>query len=166
MSTLSVVAGDATQPHHDGTAVIAHVGNDKGGWGRGFSGALSRRWPLTEHYYRDWHRRGRNFNPPFGLGEVQTLQITDELWVATMIAQHGYRTATNPVPLDLAALERCLNELAGEAVQRGASVHMPRIGTGLGGARWSDIEPLIATTLLAAGVPTTVYDLPPNHGPN
>lgn len=161
MNTLSYLVGDATDPHHDGTAVIAHIGNNKGGWGKGFSGALSRRWPLAERYYRDWHRHGRAFNPPFELGEVQLLQVTDELWVATMIAQDGYRSAANPVPLDLTALRRCLRTLADEATRLPASVHAPRIGTGLGGGDWNDIEPLIGATLLAAGVPTTVYDLPP-----
>jgi hypothetical protein len=34
---------------------------------------------------------------------------------------------------------------------------MPRIGTGLAGGRWPDIEPLITDTL--QGVPVTVYDL-------
>jgi hypothetical protein len=70
MSTLSIAVGDVTNPCHEDIAVIAHVGNDKGGWGRGFSGALSRRWPLVEHYYRDWYRRGINQrrsyrSPPF-----------------------------------------------------------------------------------------------------
>jgi O-acetyl-ADP-ribose deacetylase (regulator of RNase III) len=64
------------------------------------------------------------------------------------------------MPLDLAALERCLHQLADTASERRASVHMPRIGTGLGGGHWHEIEPLIRNTLLAASVPTTVYDLP------
>ncbi|WP_231641911.1 hypothetical protein [Nocardia sp. NRRL S-836] len=68
------------------------------------------------------------------------------------------------MPLDIAALERCLRELADKAARLHAGVHMPRIGTGLGGAAWSDIEPLIGATLLAAGVPTTVYDLPLTGG--
>jgi hypothetical protein len=35
---------------------------------------------------------------------------------------------------------------------------MPRIGCGLAGGRWERIEPLLEATLVAAGVPATVYD--------
>jgi hypothetical protein len=40
-------------------------------------------------------------------------------------------------------------------------VHMPRIGCGLAGGQWEEIEPIIETTLGAKGVAVTVYDLPP-----
>jgi hypothetical protein len=36
---------------------------------------------------------------------------------------------------------------------------MPRIGCGLAGGQWSEIEPIIERTLLAAGVEVYVYDL-------
>ena len=37
---------------------------------------------------------------------------------------------------------------------------MPRIGCDRGGGHWREVEPLITGTLVAAGVPVTVYDLP------
>lgn len=45
-----------------------------------------------------------------------------------------------------------------EAAELGASVHMPRIGCGLAGGKWSRIEPLIERRLAGRGVPVTVYD--------
>jgi hypothetical protein len=35
---------------------------------------------------------------------------------------------------------------------------MPRIGCGLAGGKWSEVEPLIEEHLIAAGVPVTAYD--------
>ncbi|MFE3494555.1 hypothetical protein [Streptomyces sp. NPDC059175] len=45
-----------------------------------------------------------------------------------------------------------------KALELGASVHMPRIGCGLAGGRWSRVEPLVVERLVARGVAVTVYD--------
>lgn len=91
---------------------------------------------------------------------IQLVRVEEELWVANMIAQHGYRSSENPRPLQNNALETCLDKLAESALQRGASVHMPRIGCGLTGGRWEEVEPIIQRTLIRRDVPVTVYDLP------
>ena len=57
-----------------------------------------------------------------------------------------------------AAVEQGLAKVAEQSVADGASVHMPRIGCGLAGGEWSQIEPLIDKTLIAAGVNVYVYD--------
>jgi O-acetyl-ADP-ribose deacetylase (regulator of RNase III) len=44
------------------------------------------------------------------------------------------------------------------ARELGASVHMPRIGCGLVGGEWTEVEPLIEQHMVVAGVPLTVYD--------
>ncbi|KAL6056835.1 Appr-1-p processing protein [Balamuthia mandrillaris] len=54
------------------------------------------------------------------------------------------------------ALGQCLDKVRAKAVEEEASVHMPRIGTGLGGGDWSIIEPLIKTHL--RGLQVFVYD--------
>ncbi|GHA76937.1 Appr-1-p processing protein [Streptomyces termitum] len=56
MREIAYVRGDATAPRGRGTRIIAHVCNDRGGWGKGFVLALSRRWPEPEAAYRRWHR--------------------------------------------------------------------------------------------------------------
>lgn len=37
---------------------------------------------------------------------------------------------------------------------------MPRIGAGLAGGSWDQIEPLILNHLTERGIPVTIYDLP------
>ncbi|MEU6763080.1 macro domain-containing protein [Streptomyces sp. NPDC046853] len=156
MSEISYVRGDATAPFGKGVKLIAHVCNDLGGWGKGFVVAVSRRWPEPEAAYRRWHReRAKN---DFGLGAVQFVEVDQYIWVANMIGQHGMRTGSKGVPVRYEAIDTALAALADKAVELEASVHMPRIGCGLAGGKWSRVEPLIARRLVERGVAVTVYD--------
>ncbi|MFF5345456.1 macro domain-containing protein [Streptomyces althioticus] len=156
MAEIRYVRGDATVPSVKGVKIIAHVCNDIGGWGKGFVLALSRRWPEPEAAYRAWHRdRAAN---DFGLGAVQLVQAERYVWVANMIGQRGVRTGSKGVPVRYEAIDTALDRLAGHALDLGASVHMPRIGCGLAGGRWSRVEPLVRERLVSRGIPVTVYD--------
>jgi O-acetyl-ADP-ribose deacetylase (regulator of RNase III) len=156
MSGIRYVRGDATVPSVKGVKVIAHVCNDLGGWGKGFVLAISRRWPEPEAAYRAWHRdRAAN---DFGLGAVQFVQVEPYVWVANMIGQRGTRTGSKGVPVRYEAIDTALETLAERAGELGATVHMPRIGCGLAGGKWSRVEPLIEERLVRRGIPVTVYD--------
>jgi O-acetyl-ADP-ribose deacetylase (regulator of RNase III) len=157
MATIKYVKGDATQPQARGNKVIAHVCNDLGGWGKGFVLAVSKRWPEPEVAYRAWHRdRSKN---DFGLGAIQVVQVEPSIWVGNMVAQRGMKTGSNGPPIRYEAVRTCLKKMAVEAKQLGASVHMPRIGCGLAGGRWEEIEPIILDELTSNGIEVTVYDL-------
>jgi O-acetyl-ADP-ribose deacetylase (regulator of RNase III) len=157
MAAIRYIKGDATSPQASGVKVIAHVCNDLGGWGKGFVLAVSKRWPEPEKAYRAWHRdRARN---DFGLGAVQFVQVDPHVWVANMVAQRGTRPSRkNGPPIRYEAVDRCLAALADKAKELDATVHMPRIGCGLAGGKWSRIEPLITARLTDRSVDVTVYD--------
>ncbi|MDG4820341.1 macro domain-containing protein [Asanoa sp. WMMD1127] len=154
MTPIEYAVGDATAPRGAGPKIIAHVCNDIGGWGRGFVVAVSRRWPEPERAYRDWHRAGGA-----GLGETQVVEVAADLWVANMVGQHGLRRSGGRPPIRYDALRQCLATLADTAARLGASVHMPRIGAGLAGGRWEEIEPIIIEELSSRDIRVTVYDL-------
>lgn len=157
MRLLSYVRGDATDPVGDGNKIIAHVCNDIGGWGKGFVVAVSRRWPKPEQEYRSWYRERATSG--FALGQVRLVQVDPEIWVANMIGQHGIRTGRDGrPPIRYPAVEQCLRTLSEHAMELHASVHMPRIGCGLAGGTWAEVEPILERTLPALGVATTVYD--------
>ncbi|MCX5359376.1 macro domain-containing protein [Streptomyces sp. NBC_00124] len=156
MSEITYIRGDATTPSVKGVKVIAHVCNDIGGWGKGFVLALSRRWPEPEKEFRAWHR-GRAGND-FGLGSVQFVQVEPYVWVANMVGQRGIRTGSKGVPVRYEAIDAALEKLAAKATELGASVHMPRIGCGLAGGKWSRVEPLVRERLVGKGIAVTVYD--------
>lgn len=92
--------------------------------------------------------------------------------VVNMIAQEGYGARNDQLhrsdeadgkpPIRYDALDACLAKVA-EWVESPASiigcgtVHMPRIGCGLAGGRWEEVEPLIQKNLPTT--PVYVYDL-------
>lgn len=150
---VTYVQGDATDPRGDGPKVIIHICNDRGGWGRGFVGALSRRWPEPETTYRRAYRNGEVV-----LGAVSDPVLVDPVrctYVMNLVAQRGYSRPGAPA-LDYDALDRCLAATAPKIAALGATVHCPRIGTGLAGGRWERIEPLLEQHLGVFGV--VVYD--------
>ena len=156
MATIIYLKGDATQPQAAGNRIIAHICNDQGGWGKGFVGALSKRWDGPEAAYRSWYKdRSKN---DFGLGAVQLVSVEPNLWVANMVAQHGYQATAQGPPIRYDAVRECLMKLAAEAKSLEASVHMPRIGCGLAGGKWEEIEPIITDELTSQGIEVSVYD--------
>ena len=154
METIKFVKGDATLPIGEGRKLIVHICNDVGGWGKGFVLALSNRWKTPELAYRDWYKT----KDKFGLGEVQFIQVEKDLIVVNMIAQHKIKSRNNIKPIRYEALEKCLNKVAIYANENGGTVHMPRIGCGLAGGKWEEIEKIINKTLLRKDVSVTVYD--------
>ena len=152
--TIQVVEGDATSPER---GVIVHVVNDRGGWGKGFVNAVSRRWAEPERAYRSWARNKTGFE----LGRAQIVPVGDALFVANVLAQSGTKRVHGRPPIRYEALEKGLAEVARFCAQNRLEAHMPRIGCGLAGGTWDEVEPLIERTLVAADVPVTVYDWVP-----
>src|SRR5262245_2849542 len=141
MAEIAYLKGDATSPQAAGVKMICHVCNDLGGWGKGFVVAVSKRWKEPEADYRAWHKSGRAGG--FELGAVQFVQVEPYIWVANMIGQRGMKAGSGGPPIRYDAVGSCLAKVAEKARELGASVHMPRIGCGLAGGKWSEIEPLI-----------------------
>src|SRR5437016_861603 len=118
---ISYEVGDATRPSHSGGKIIVHICNDTGGWGKGFVVALSRRWPEPEQRYRAWWRREET--PAFTLGQVQFVQVEDDLLVANLIGQHGMGVRDGVPPVRYEAIREGLRLVATKAKELGASVH-------------------------------------------
>ncbi|AFD27871.1 MULTISPECIES: macro domain-containing protein [Deinococcus] len=158
---LRLVQGDATQPVGPGPKVIVHLCNDVGAWGKGFVLALGHRYPAARQQYRAW-AQGHDALP-FALGQVQFVTVQPYLHVAHLIGQHGIarkdRKPQEP-PIRYEAVREGLGRVRDFAQQQQASIHMPRIGTGLAGGDWTVILGLIEAELLAADLQVTVYDLP------
>lgn len=162
---IHYIKGDATFPVvEDGVRVIAHVVNDEGKWGRGFVKAISARWKGPENYYLKQSKWAKSFK----LGEVQWVFVDVDLGVCNMIAQRGVRSFVNVRPIQYDHLEVCLEKMAESArytaglsdqsmKTKRLSIHMPRIGCGLGGGDWSEVGELVEETCWDLDV--YVYDL-------
>lgn len=156
MSIIYLV-GDATQPKADGTKIVVHICNDLGKWGKGFVLAISKRWKSPEVIYKSAFSA---LTKP-ALGDVQFIPVESDIVVANIIGQEGVRSLRDnksPAPIRYPAVRQGLIAVAEYALQHNASVHMPRIGCGLAGGRWEEIEPIIEETLTQKNIMTTVYD--------
>ena len=152
---ITYLTGDATQPLGGGNKIIVHICNNIGGWGRGFVVAISKRWKEPEWMYRQWHAAQKGKNLP--LGEIQLVQVEKDIWVCNMVAQHNIMSIGGVAPIRYEAIQDGLRQVFLTAQHLGASIHMPRIGCGLGGGVWDRVEPIIEEQL--PGLDVTVYDL-------
>jgi hypothetical protein len=154
---LTFLNGDALQPRGTGPRIVAHVVNDAAPiWGgQGFAAALRRRWPEVQRDFHTWATTGN-----LRLRRVRFFARGDGLIVASMVAQRGYGDAPGVRRLRYAALEECLDQVAELASQKHATVHMPRIGSGYGGAPWGVVQELITQAFCSRQVPVSVYSLP------
>lgn len=157
MEKIVYLVGDATKPQSAGKKIIAHVCNDIGAWGRGFVLALSKLSPAPERAFKEWYR-GRERND-FALGAVQFVSVSPDVSVANMVGQHGIRKSNDVPPIRYDAVKAALKIVGEKAQAENASVHLPRIGCGLAGGKWSEIEPIIERQICGAGVAVFVYDL-------
>lgn len=170
MAKLRYRRGDATQPGLYTTCIIAHVVNNAGKWGKGFTGVLSRRWPQVETHYRNMS--------DYQLGTIDTMHVEDidpinSIYVVNMIAQHDIRRSrTGVAPIRYQALNQCLQKLGEWA--KNLDFHLqtqyqdfdssyvticgPRFGAGLAGGDWSVIEPMIRRNLVDEGINVVIFD--------
>lgn len=176
---ITYCQGDASDPRSPGNRIIAHVCNDIGAWGRGFVLSLTQRWPKSEQMYRRWYQEQEQclVNPdlsmtvkigqPMKLGNVQYVRVDTReegtrivhTYVANMVGQTGIMAHGGTPPIRYDALRECLEHVAFFAqCLDGTTVHMPRIGCGLAGGKWSEVERIVQETL--GEVPTYVYDFP------
>jgi len=132
--------GDATYPQVKETenVIIPHITNNIGAWGAGFVIALSKRWKEPEAMYRELYKS-------YALGSTMFVQVEKNITVANMTAQNDIisNTSRDNPPIDYVALEKTLKTVYNKAKLMNASVHMPKIGSGLAGGDWSLIEKII-----------------------
>ena len=154
MELINYIKGDATNPTGIDKKLIVHICNDIGGWGKGFVLAISKKWKKPEQKYREWFKSQEKF----GLGEVQFVNVESDLSIANMIGQHKIKKNNGKIPIRYKAVRDCLNKVALFANENNFSVHMPRIGCGLAGGNWNEIESIIKEELINRNIKVTVYD--------
>ena len=154
---IKYLKGDATNPIGNDNKIICHVCNNIGAWGAGFVMAISRKWKTPEKAYRTWYQTD---NPHFGLGHIQLVRVKEDIIVCNMVAQQGVGMKDGKPPIRYESLEKCFDRLL-ERIEphKNISLHMPRIGCGLAGGKWKDIESILQKTIGKTQIPIYVYDL-------
>lgn len=158
MATIHYITGDATEPIGEGNKIIAHIVNDVGKWGAGFTASLSKRWPHLKSEYLKWWAGRTPLS--FDLGQVQVIYMGGYIWVANLVGQHGVYSKANPEPINYTAVRKGLKGVEYYTRLPKSTVHMPRIGCGLARGKWELIEPIIREELCDKGIEVYVYGLP------
>jgi Zn-dependent peptidase ImmA (M78 family)/O-acetyl-ADP-ribose deacetylase (regulator of RNase III) len=154
---IKYVNGNAIEPRGSDQKLIVQVVNDKAMiWGAGFSKQIRQKWPRAQAEFKDWVL---SRSQEFKLGGAHVVRVDDTTTVASLIAQRGFGPADHP-RIRYNALSDSLQRVGEFAFHTGASVHMPRIGSGLAGGSWEVVEEIVEETLCQQGLKVTVYDLP------
>lgn len=154
------VHGNILEPMGTGSKLVCQLVNDKATkWGGGVAKKFARKFPQAELHYTESFL---SLKPSDRLGRVLFANLGEGTELASIVAQEGFGPSLFP-RLRYSALQSGLREIATKAVATGASIHMPRIGTGSAGGDWGVIEEIIEDELVRAGLSVTVYDIPPRR---
>lgn len=157
---IRLLHGNVLEPRNGGKKIICQLVNDKAvKWGGGVSRKIAKRFPEAEEVYTEQviqiPQRDR-------LGRVIFSQVNKDLTIASLIGQEGFGQSLFP-RIRYSALQTCLEQVADRAESIGASIHMPKIGTGSAGGDWSTIEEMLDDVMVRKGLFVTVYDTPPKR---
>lgn len=157
---FKTLQGDASEPFGAEPKLLLQVVNDQASvWGGGFAKQAGKKWPYAQRRFREWVLEGRQLK----LGNVHSVSVRDDLTLVSLVAQHGFKPSAGP-RLRYGALFSALEKVASLAIAKGATVHMPRIGTGEAGGDWQIIEGMVQESLTARGITVTVYHLYRDEG--
>jgi Zn-dependent peptidase ImmA (M78 family) len=158
---IHVLRGNALQPSGTGRKIIAHVVNDKTpNWGAGFGLAVQMKWPEAQKHFKQMFERTHGSK----MGLTVISPVGQDTFLFQMVCQRSYGPSSSR-RLRYEYLRKCLIQLKEAALQKEATIHMPKIGTGEAGGSWGLIYNLIAEELCAKGVSVTVYELPGKGSP-
>lgn len=157
---IRLVHGNVLEPRNDGNKVICQLVNDKAvKWGGGVARKIAKRFPGAEEAFTE---QAIQIPQRDRLGRVIFSKASDDLTIASLIGQEGFGPSLFP-RIRYSALQTCLEQVADHAASIGASIHMPKIGTGSAGGDWSTIEELLDDVMVREGLFVTVYDVPPKR---
>lgn len=157
---IRLLHGNVLEPRADGKKIICQLVNDKAvKWGGGVANKIARRFPHAEEAYSKQVVQIPQRNR---LGRAIFSEASEDVTIASLIGQEGFGPSLFP-RIRYAALSDCLEQVAEYAASTGASIHMPKIGTGSAGGDWSTINELIDDVMVRAGLSVTVYDVPPKR---
>jgi O-acetyl-ADP-ribose deacetylase (regulator of RNase III) len=157
LAKITVIKGSALEPRGVGNRIIVQLVNDRARtWGAGFARNARKQWPEAQERYTEWFDASR---PNTRLGTFHLAEIEPSLFLASMIGQHGYGPSPKP-RIRYRAIAEALEKLAELAVEKSASLHMPKIGSGESRGSWDIVREIIDEVVCRKGIPVTVYELP------
>jgi O-acetyl-ADP-ribose deacetylase (regulator of RNase III) len=157
---IRMLHGNVLDTRDSGKTIVCQLVNDKAvKWGGGVARKTATRFPGTEEAYTEQVLRIPQHDR---LGRVIFSKASEQLTIASLIGQEGFGPSLFP-RIRYLALRNCFAIVAQFAKSTGASIQMPKIGTGSAGGDWLTIEELLDDVIVRAGLSVTVYELPPRR---
>lgn len=155
--TLVEVEGDVFPLPETGVKqmVLHLVSNGARRWAGAFATKLADELPSAGRQYEEW---ARGHELPLDLGQAVLLDSLTEPAVCCLVAQEGYGRSAAP-RIRYPALAAALEHAAEYAVDLGAHVHAPAIGTGRARGHWPVIRDQIDRSIARRGIPVTIHHL-------
>ena len=137
--------------------------------------ALNKRWLGPRTKYFEWAKDNKtsliNYThgtspllSPFKQGQIQLVKVDRDLWVCNLIGQSGCGRYQGLAPVRYGSIHEGLLRLRevwqNDALQYGEkfSIHMPRMGCGLAGGNWDEIQKMLYHVFYNEDISLTVYD--------
>jgi hypothetical protein len=115
-----------------------------------------RKWPIVRSEFIEWYKKNNNFK----LGEIQSVNVGNDIAVINMVGQRDIKEINGIPPVRYEAMEKCLEKVADLAIKYKASVNAPYLmGCGLAGGDWDKIENILIKTICSKDIPLILYDL-------
>lgn len=130
--------------------IIAHGCNCAGGYGSGVAGQIAKKWPDARNSYLKQHN-----SYGWDLGFVQYVDVDDKI-IANCATQEAY-LPRGVCHADYDAIEECMYKVKAYAKSMKFSIAIPKIGAGLAGGDWAQIEEILIKVFHDYDV--TVYEL-------
>ena len=157
---IRYVHGNVVEPLDHGRKIICQLVNDRATkWGGGVARKFAQKFPNAEAQFTENMIR---MKPSERLGNSIFVKLNAEDTLASIIAQEGFGPSMFS-RLRYSALQSGLRLVAAAASEIGASIHMPRIGTGAAGGDWRVIEEIIEDEMVRSNLTVTIYDVPPRR---
>jgi len=179
MFEYKVVKGNALDYKFNppGKVLIPHVVNSIGIMGSGIALAIKQKWPKAEKEYIDWKKFNR-YNilrskaesgkeiwadwteHYFELGEVQFVDVGEDVIVANMIGQKNVgENKYGMPPIRMDSLKECIYRLREFVVDNNVvSVASPKFGSLRAGGNWETIEEMIKAIFHNVNVSWFTYE--------
>jgi len=119
------------------SGIIMHGCNAQGVMGSGVALAVRQKYPKAYEKYKEDIQRGF-----LGLGDVQLVEVNDDLFIANAITQEFYGR-DKKVYVSYDAIKSAFSTLFELAVGLKVNISIPKIGAGLGGGDWEIILSII-----------------------
>lgn len=136
---------------NDEIDVVAHGCNCQGGFGSGMAGQIARRWPHVRQAYLDLHNSGGTI-----LGFFQPVAISESKFIINCGTQQAY-LPRGVNHADYNAIDDIMDSLKLYTTNKLTRIGIPKIGAGLAGGDWSEIEKIISKYFSDRDITVYIY---------